>query len=391
MCVGFIGHWRDIIKLMEPFKNLFSPELVRCIGQHLQFHLPDFEREAFEGDILAQLEKLELKERSQLIADHIHVVLPTANDERYRILLAMLHPEELNNEGKRSDQDGIRGWGIYPLTMVVGQHYGEAFDAAMAVLKEMTKRFTAEFEVRHLLVADQERALATLAQWTDDPNHHVRRLVSEGSRPRLPWGLQLTQLVKDPLPTLPLLTALRDDESEYVRRSVANHLNDIAKDHPDLVAELAQDWMKEANKNREKLLRHACRTLIKQGHAGALTAFGIEVPQLKLVELRVDSNNVQFGDALVFNAELHSDSLKPQTLIIDYLLHFKKANGSLAAKVFKGTKLTLGAGESHTFSKKHAIKPITTRKYYAGEQGLSLRINGRDFNYVSFELLMDKT
>ena len=225
--------------------------------------------------------------------------------------------------------------------MVVGQHYGEEFDAALAVLKEMTKRFTAEFEIRHLLVADQERVLATLAQWVDYPNHHVRRLVSEGSRPRLPWGLQLTRLVADPLPTLPLLKALRDDESEYVRRSVANHLNDIAKDHPDLVAEVAQDWMRGADKKREKLLRHACRTLIKQGNEGALAAFGIEAPQLQQVDLTLESAAVQFGEALVFNAELRSDSPKPQTLIIDYLLHFKKANGKLAAKVFKGTKLCL--------------------------------------------------
>ena len=376
---------------MEPFKNLFSPELVSCIGQHLQIHLPGFDRKAFEAVILAQLEKLELKERSQLIADHMHAVLPDGHSERYKILLAMLHPEELNNEGSSSEQDGIRGWGIYPLTMVVGQHYGEEFDVALAVLKEMTKRFTAEFEIRHLLVADQERVLATLAQWVNDPNHHVRRLVSEGSRPRLPWGLQLTRLVADPLPTLPWLKALRDDESEYVRRSVANHLNDIAKDHPDLIAELAQDWMQGADKNREKLLRHACRTLIKQGHACALAAFGIEAPQLQRVELAVDNAIVQFGEALVFNVELRSDSPKPQTLIIDYLLHFKKSNGKLAAKVFKGTKLELAAGERYTFKKKHAIKPITTRKYYAGEQGLSLRINGRDFGYVSFELVLDNT
>ncbi|MGB1258116.1 MAG: hypothetical protein ACPG51_19740, partial [Thiolinea sp.] len=240
---------------MEPFKNLFSPQLVRCIAQHLQLHLPGFERQAFESAILSQLEQLELKDRSQLIADHIHAVLPAEHAVRHQILLQMLHPETLDNEGQSSDEQGIRGWGIYPLTMVVGQHYGTAFDEAMAVLKEMTKRFTAEFEIRHLLLDDQERALNILAGWVDDTNRHVRRLISEGTRPRLPWGMQLTALVQDPLPTLPLLTALRDDNESYVRRSVANHLNDIAKDHPDLIAEIAQEWMQGADKNREKLLR----------------------------------------------------------------------------------------------------------------------------------------
>ncbi|NOX30806.1 MAG: DNA alkylation repair protein, partial [Actinobacteria bacterium] len=209
---------------MEPFKNLFSPELVHTLGAHLQGQLDEFDRERFEQSILAELESLELKERAQLIADQVHLVLPTSSEERFANLLAILHPEE-GNVVADSDADGIRGWGVMPLTMVVGQHGIEDFDAALDVLKQMTKRSSSEVAVRYLLLADQPRALAIMGEWIRDPSEHVRRLVSEGTRPRLPWAMQLPQLIADPSPVLPLLEALRDDPEEYVRRSVANHLN----------------------------------------------------------------------------------------------------------------------------------------------------------------------
>jgi len=217
---------------MEPFKNNFSPKLVANIADHLAKHIKNFDRDDFEKPILKQLKKLELKERSHLIAEHVHRVLPKNTKRRYRILLKMLHPEEESAVKAPMSELGIRGWGIMPLTRVVGYYGTENFDESMALLKEMTKRFTAEFDIRYFLLADQERTLEILSEWTQDPSEHVRRLASEGTRPRLPWAMQLPKLIEDPTPCIPLLNALKDDNSEYVRRSVANHLNDIAKDHP---------------------------------------------------------------------------------------------------------------------------------------------------------------
>lgn len=373
---------------MEPFKNLFSTELVKCIAFHLEKHISNFDRELFESNVLTTLESLELKERAQLIADEMHSVLPNKDEARGNILCAILHPEELDNADKLSDEDGIRSWGIFPLTLVVGQHGTHDIEASLTLLKAMTKRFTSEFGIRDLLLADQKKSLEVMQQWLNDPNLHVRRLISEGTRPRLPWGKQLPDLINDPSPVLPLLEALRDDPEEYVRRSVANHLNDIAKDHPDLVAQLANDWMVGADKNRERLIRHACRSLIKQGHPLALKAFGIEPPQITLGDIGLTSDQVIFGEALNFCVNLQSTSNTPQDLIIDYSIHFLKANGKLAPKVFKGTKVTLEAGGVYQFQKKHNIKPITTRRYYAGKQALSLRINGNDFAYIEFDLVM---
>ncbi len=349
--------------------------------------MPDFEPKPFEKTILKELDKLELKQRAQFISDRLHEVLPPATKKRAKIIRAMLHPRG-TEKGQQSDADGITGWGMFPLGMVVGQHGLSDFEGSLELLKDMTGHFSSEFDVRYFLIEDQERALAVMGGWVDHPDFHVRRLLSEGTRPRLPWGMQLSRLIQDPSPMLPLLEALRDDKEEYVRRSVANHLNDIAKDHPDLVAKIAKKWLKDASPAREKLVRHACRSLIKQGHKPTLEAFGLGAPKIAEPKITIDTKTVQYGDVLQFSATLLSTSKKPQSLVIDYLVHFKKANGERVGKVFKWKKLTLSPGECVVIEKTHPIKPITTRKYYAGKQGLSLRINGADFGFEKFSLKM---
>lgn len=371
---------------MEPFKNFISAREVDLITLHLSRHLPEFDGQDFQTGIMKSLLSLELKQRAALIASALHNVLPPDAASRNAILAAMLHPDPLDQATQPSDDKGISGWGLWPLTMVVGTYGLEDFDASLALLKEMTKRGTSEFDVRPFLQADQERALAIITPWASDENIHVRRLASEGTRPRLPWGMQLKQLVTDPSPTLPILHAMRDDPEEYVRRSVANHLNDIAKDHPDLVAGLANDWMSAAPAPRQKLVRHACRTLIKQGHPMALAAFGVGKPDISEPVIRVLTPQVDLGSALSFAVDLSSGAKKPQKLIIDYVIHFQKVSGTLAAKVFKWKQMTLEAGQTVSMTRDHAIRPITTRKYYAGTHALSLRINGRDFGREEFEL-----
>lgn len=373
---------------MEPFKNKISPDLVACLGMHIERHLEGFDRKSYEASILADLDKLELKQRARLIADVTGKVLPQTLDGKFHILKSVLHPLENEGVDRASDEQGIRGWGMMPLGMVVTDHGLQDFEKSFALLKEMTKRATAEFEVRPFLDKDQERALAIMTPWVQDDSVHVRRLVSEGTRPRLPWGMRLKKLVEDPSPTLPLLEALKDDPEEYVRRSVANHLNDIAKDHPDLVAGIAGRWLKDADRNRDKLVRHACRSLIKQGHPETLTAFGLRPPEIKVEGPDIRTPTVTYGDAVSFDVELTSSGRKTQSLVIDYLVHFKKANGTLAPKVFKWTKVKLEPGETLSLSRDHAIRPITTRVYYGGTQAIGLRINGKDFGFSEFELVM---
>lgn len=371
---------------MEPFKNVFSPALVTCVAGHLQRHVKGFEAPAFTAAIVPRLETLELKARAQLIADQVHAALPADPAQRAKVLLALLHPDDGHQVNRQSGDEGVCGWGILPLTMVVGQHGVADFDRSMRLLKEMTKRFTSEFAIRHFLLADQARAIATLADWVDDPSPHVRRLVSEGARPRLPWAARLPGLIRDPSPLLPLLKRLRDDPEPYVRRSVANHLNDIAKDHPQLITALAADWCRGANANRDALLRHACRGLIKQGDAAALAVFGRHPPRVEAGPLALSTHAVRMGEAMELRMRLRSTSSDTQQLTVDYVLHLRKANGRLSPKVFKGALLNLAPGEEQEFRRTHRFREVTTRRHYMGENAVSLRINGQDTAPVAFSL-----
>ncbi|MEE8058465.1 MAG: hypothetical protein V3T17_11615 [Pseudomonadales bacterium] len=187
---------------------------------------------------------------------------------------------------------------------------------------------------------------------------------------------------------LELLEQLKDDNKEYVRRSVANNLNDIAKDHPDVVAEIAAQWMKGASKERKKLIRHACRTLLKNGHRKTLKVLGFNPPIIQQASIDILTPEVVFGDALQFTLSLCSDSNQDQSLMIDYIVHHQKANGKTSPKVFKWRTTTLSAKKTLTLAKKHTIKKITTRVYYSGLHMVEIMVNGVSMGKVDFQLLM---
>lgn len=371
---------------MEPFKNAISPALVRLLAGNLNRVHPAFERDAFTEAILSDLETRELKSRVDLIAENLLHHLPEDTAARSAILEAVLHPEESHSPEQVSDETGMRGFIIWPLSLVAGKHGLDNLPVSLDLLKQMTKRFSSEFGIRFPLIHDQDAVLRHIAPWVEDPSPHVRRLVSEGTRPRLPWGQQLPSLIADPAPMLPLLERLRDDPAEYVRRSVANHLNDISKDHTALVTDLAEDWMKGADTNRKRLLRHACRSLIKAGNPAALAVFGHAAPKLRLEGFALSPAAITLGESVTVHATLVSTASKPQSLVVDLVAKFRKANGSLAEKVFKGANLGLEPKGSVEINRKLSIKPITTRRYYSGTQRLSLRINGQDFGDESFKL-----
>ena len=228
--------------------------------------------------------------------------------------------------------------------------------------------------------------LATLRAWERDPSVHVRRLVSEGSRPRLPWGMQLRSLVADPSPTLPLLAALQDDPSEYVRRSVANHLNDIAKDHPQVVAAWLEAHLPSASPERTALLRRASRTLVKRGDAALLRLWGIGEPFRGNVRFAASPRRAVVGDELRLEACLISTLARPQPLVVDYAVHFVASRGATSRKVYKGWSLTLDGCDSRVLTKRHSLRPITTRVYRSGLHRVDLLVNGRVVSDTAFSL-----
>ncbi len=374
--------------LAEPFKNLIHAGLVREAGAVLARHARDFDERGFVRRATRGLDELEMKARAMQIADALEATLPARFADAAELLEAALAPAEAGEAMAQLEglQAGLRGWILWPVGEVVARRGLAEPERALRTLHALTQRFTAEFAIRPFVVAHPELVFATLARWVHDPSPHVRRLVSEGSRPRLPWGLQLKTLIADPSPTLPLLAALQDDGSEYVRRSVANHLNDIAKDHPALVADWLRRHLPGASAERRALLRHASRTLIKAGDPAVLEAWGLGQPFRGEAGFGIAPARIRLGEAVTLQLTLRSTAAKPQRLVIDYAVHHVKADGSTSAKVFKGWNLELPARGAVALEKRHAVKPITTRRYFAGLHRVVVQVNGRAVAEAAFEL-----
>ncbi len=365
--------------MAEPLKNLLHPGLVTDMAGHISSHAPDFDAARFTRLATDGMAALELMQRAERIKDALAETLPADYAAAADILRKAL-PE--------NGTPGLTGWALLPVNQFVSQHGLQHFELSLALLKALTPHFTAEFGIRRFIHAEQDRALAEISGWVTDANHHVRRLASEGTRPRLPWAMRLPALVKDPQPILPILVALLDDPEDYVRRSVANSLNDIAKNHPALVTDFVERHIANASAERRQLLRHASRTLLKRGDAKALANFGFVAAKGIAATLTLAAPIVEFGDKLGFSIVVTNAEAAPQRLMIDYAIHHVKANGTLAPKVFKWKQLDLPAGASHGIARDHAIRAITTRRYYPGAHRIEILINGAVCASAGFDLRM---
>lgn len=355
---------------MEPFKNELSAEKARIIGAALRRAHPAFSMPRFSKGLEAALEPLELKQRMIHIAERIESCLP----EDPRVMFPVL------TDSLASDDTGLRGFLVWPLTEIVARRGLGHFKESMTALEEMTKVFTGEFAIRPFLRNHPEKALKQLHAWCGHPNEHVRRLVSEGSRPLLPWGGNLMELLAPPYPTLGLLEKLRLDPSDYVRLSVSNHLNDFSKHHPELVVSTLSRWIRENPDDPRlgKIARHASRTLLKAGHSGAMELLGYgSAKALEVEEFHLSHKKVNLGGSLDYRIVIRNTSKKPQKVMFDYAIHHRKANGGLSPKVFKGRVKELAPGERWEIRAKHPVRVITTRVYHAGVHRFEPRLNGK--------------
>jgi 3-methyladenine DNA glycosylase AlkC len=289
---------------------------------------------------------------------------------------------------------GFTGWMTWPVTEAVAtlatgedQEDHQKFEAGLELLSELTSRLTGEFALRTFLLADLDRTLAAVIAWTEAEDEHVRRLASEGTRARLPWARRVPELTAQPAKTIPVLDRLYRDEAEYVRRSVANHLNDVSRADPGLAVKTAARWLKRPDANTARLVRHAMRTLIKQADPGALALLGFEAPADLLIEgPGLTHGQVSLGGAIAFAVAVTNPGDQPVRVAIDYVVHYRKANGSLAPKVFKLSTRTLEPGERYEAVRKQSFAPITTRKHYSGEHAIELQVNGVAYGRTTFVL-----
>ena len=363
----------------KAFKHMIDRVAVRTLAAQIADVHTVFDQAAFVRRATRGLESLELADRVRHVAAALAAMLPTDVPEALDILTRSLPAAA---EGSELPMNGFRQW---PIGEFIAQHGGDHFDASMHAMTELTQRFTSEFAVRPFVERHASATFERLRELTQHPSPHVRRWCSEGTRPRLPWGAKLRSLVADPSPLWPILEALKDDPERYVQRSVANNLNDIAKDHPALVVARCTAWSKDADDARAWVIRHGLRTLLKAGDPGALALIGFKPPVKLRATLEITPQRVAIGGSVELTAFVETAAARPQDLMIDYAVHLVRKRGT-SCKVFKWRKARLPARGSATFTKNHPMRVTTVRALYPGTHCVELQVNGRRVAEASFDL-----
>lgn len=362
--------------------QLFNREKAEYLAGLFAAQDPSFDARAFVQSVMKKLPALELKQRIVLIAEILEGHLPTRFPNAAAQILRSLPPPL---DPDRTDDD-FGDFIFAPLGEFVVRNglTPEFLNLSLETLREITQRFSMEDALRAFLRKFPVETISRLTCWATDSNYHVRRLVSESTRPLLPWSGRVDVPVET---TLPLLDVLHADRTRYVTRSVANHLNDIAKTRPDLVVTTLRRWHKAARQDHRELLwitRHALRTLVKRGHPDALSLLGYDpTPGVAVGEIRLARSTLAPGESLEFSVDI--SALRDEALVVDYAIDFVKAGGKRSVKVYKAAKLSLSKGETHTVSRSHRLlSEATTYRLYPGEHRLTIQINGQRVGTVSF-------
>lgn len=363
------------------FKHQVNEGTARRLARALEEAYPAFDATGFVRQVRQQIAPLELKARIALLSHEMATRLPEDYPQALPIVLSTLGPEL--QDTKNVAADAFYHWvhGHFVETRGLG-HFGPS----LAAMLEITKRSTAEFAVRPFLQADPERVLRFLRRCLRDPNPHVRRFVSEGTRSRLPWGMRLRAFQADPSAPLELLEALKNDESRYVRTSVANHLGDVAKDHPERVVATVARWIAEGGPHAPWIAQRALRHLVKQGHAGALAVLGASrQTSVRSSKLSAAARRIHVGEQLAFRFDVVARHA--ERVVIDYAIDYRLASGKLSRKVYKLKTLDLETEQRLELRKSHSFRPITTRRYHPGRHRLEIVVNGVAQCGLDFELV----
>lgn len=356
----------------EPLKNMLDRELITSISNELKSAYPGLESEAFcESVIDEDWEGKELKERISFISIKLRQFLPDNYREAVEILKAV--------------PSRPFGFGYMSFPGIVELYGLDEFEVSIPAMEHFTKYSSSEFAVRPFIRKYPDRMMAQMEKWAESDNHHVRRLASEGCRPRLPWAGSLPEFKKNPEPVLRVLEKLKNDESEYVRRSVANNLNDISKDNPRVTISVAKRWIGK-NPGTDWIVKHACRSLLKQGNREVMEMFGLaRTDHLVIEDLKVQKS-VHMEDCLDFSFVLKSQENSLGNVRIEYAVDFMKKNGKQSRKLFKISESDYSVREK-AIKKRHSFRSITTRKYYPGAHGIAVIVNGKELARGTFELV----
>ncbi len=362
--------------MAEPLKHQMDASLVRDLRDRFAAVEPAFDATGFERRVLDRLDDRELKARVDLIADELRVALPLPYPEALRAVVAVA-----------SRLDGFAAW---PLCSFVERHGLEHPHESLTAMETLTRHMSCEFAIRPFLDRHLDLTLAHLRRWTTHPDERVRRLPSEGTRPHLPWAPSVDVLIADPSIGLDLIERLRHDPSTTVRRSVANHLNDVARRHPDRVVEIVTRWQAEDPTVDGAMVRQALRSLIKKGHPGAMAALGFSTdPQIEVIGFAVEPASIHLGESIHLRTEIRSTGARTQRLVVDFVVHHRTRSSATIPKVFKWTSIDLEPGEQRSLTKRRLIQTASTRRYRAGRHRVDLQVGGVVVASSGFELRDD--
>ncbi len=368
-------------------KESINDGTVKKLAQGFSLVHKTFDSKGFSKAAKTELEAKELKQRVHHLVSSLHAYLPSDFIHSSKLLVELVG---LWEEDESIRISGLAAWPVIDYVAVAGINEPEI---ALPVLEKLTPCFSAEFAVRPFYERYEAFTLETALRWTEHPNEHVRRLASEGLRPRLPWGKQLRSFISRPSQILPVLEKLNTDKSMYVRKSVANCLNDIAKDHPDFLIKVCKSWLIKAKSGDEEsrahldwIIKHGARTLIKQGHPECFDLLGFSSsPKVLINNFIIEPNSISFGEELAFSFDLSSLRGK-QRFVVDFCVYYQKANGRVSPKVFKLKNCEMGIGDTISLKKTLGLKPLSTRKYYSGEHAIAIHVNGKEQARKSFFL-----
>jgi len=368
--------------MAKPLKHLVGPKLVAQLGLYISQVMPQFDTDSLAKSFSTHYLGLELMDRCLFIADCLHKHLPEDYPTAVNILVRSLEPAHCST----TDFSQVSFLSL-PLSLYVSKYGLDHFEESMDAQYEITQRFSAEFSIRAFIERYPTRCFELFQLWVKDTNPHIRRLVSEGTRPRLPWASRLRDLQADPTPIMALLESLKDDPELYVRRSVANNLNDIGKDHPQLVYQLLASWQKDSNKNRDWVIGHAVRSAVKRCEPEALALLGYaDTTNIETSNSVITPNHTHIGKSVKINTTLHNQGSSSKAVMVDFAVHYIKTNGNPRAKVFKWCQIQLGASEHKALSKKVNLSNLSTRRHYAGSHRVDIIINGNWSYLGTFEL-----
>lgn len=363
----------------EPLKNLYNPTFFETFTTVVNTVLPEFRKQHFLNQVFdTEWESKELKQRMRHIATVLKDHLTGGYKEQVACIIRII--QQLKRKGVKA------GFEYMFFPDFIEQYGLSDLKTSLKAMETITQFTSCEFAIRPFLLKHPEEVMKQMLEWSKHPHHHVRRFSSEGCRSRLPWAMAIPGLKKDPSPILPILQNLKGDESLFVRKSVANNLNDIAKDHPEIVVQLVKAW-KGLSKDTDWIVRHGCRTLLKKAHPSTYELFGLNgAAACTISNLKLNEKQLKIGERLRFSFDLKAET-KPLKLRLEYAIYYAKAAGKQSRKIFQIAENVYQPEKLYAFKKEQRFQDFTTRKHYPGKHKVAIVVNGQELAAKEFSLI----